>query len=87
MSLDNTFPEFTAALERLTASMPEHVQRKWAEEDAKRHELCEAIRTNCYDALEDITTAMRRPVISQTYLESAIAKLVVALDCSKGLES
>lgn len=79
--------DFEEALNRLTSSMPEHVRREWAERERQQKDLMETLRTNCYDALEDITTAMRTPVISQSYLESAIAKLVVALDCAKGLES
>jgi hypothetical protein len=49
-------------------------------------ELCESLRTNCFDALEDIVTAARSPTISKFYLEAAVAKLTVALDCAKALD-
>lgn len=66
--------------------LPE-LKKRWDEQDAKDRELIEVLRTNCLDALNDISDAIRRPRISLSYIEDALAKLVVARDCAKGLDS
>lgn len=62
------------------------MQKQWDAQDAKDRELAEALRTNCLDALNDISDAMRHPRIALPYIEDAMAKLVVARDCAKGLD-
>ena len=61
-------------------------RQQLAERAAKERDLIESLRANLYDAQEDTTTAMRLPLISKSYIEAAIAKLNVALDCAKALD-
>lgn len=61
-------------------------RRRMEARDAKESELCESLRTNLVDAMEDITSSFRHPRISREYIEAAIAKLNVALDCAKALD-
>jgi hypothetical protein len=62
------------------------IAKKWQEEERKARELEAALRTNCVDVLEDLASAMRFPRISVHHLESALAKIRVALDCAKALD-
>jgi hypothetical protein len=75
-----------AALKKLESSIPEDYRKQQASRERKHHELTESLRVNCYDALEDITAALRFPGICLHHLEDALAKLTVARDCAKVLE-
>lgn len=67
--------------------LPDQIATYRNEAKARRDkDLTESMRANCCDSLDDIATAIRRPLIAREYLEAAIAKLTVALDCAKALD-
>lgn len=74
------------ALDRLRASLPLHIREQWERDEAKERELCESLRTNCYDAIGRLADAMRSPRVSLHDIEEAIAMLTVARDCAKALD-